>query len=192
MEQCLTEHQSDPLFQVFVILTEKKDLLKNYLKRSFHESDGDQNYIRFIFAKNRCLDFNDPKLYEKLFRKLARNKQSKIQKNSQRSDEEIFLNDGTAEENDYNFHEDCQSSPDPNSSSVPSNTDKSIDQKKPRNVLEYADIDVRFLCDHQRVSSNERQNQMPKSEMCDKDLKIHNSNECYTSENDKTNHCGNR
>ena len=184
LQRCLMEHKNDPSFQVFIIFTEKKRQLKTHLQKSFLQSSGNREYIRFIFSKDRCLDFNDPKLYVKLFKKIE-TKRSKTRKIRQRSDEEPLLKDEIANEFDDTSSDEHRSSPD--SRSVLAGSTGELIYQRPKAFYEDTDIDVRSFCDRQSISSHE----------ClisdnDDDLEDNNSNESHTSENDQTNRQGNR
>ena len=197
LQQCLIEHQTDPSFQVFVILTEKKRQLKTHLKKSLPHSSDNREYVRFFFSKERCLDFNDPKLHEKLFKKIRKN-QPKTRKVKQQSIGEIsiLLKDEFVEEIDDSSYHEYQSRPDPGISSgsyissIPSDTDEFIDQGS-RISFEYTDIDVRSLCEHKQISSSEYQNgysDRGRSESSEKT----NSNESRTLKNDEMYRCRGR
>ena len=61
---CHIEHLTDPSFKLFFILTEAKDYILPFLR--------DHVYAElFKKIKNESLNYNDPQLWEKLFRKIS-------------------------------------------------------------------------------------------------------------------------
>ena len=68
LDMCLMEHLKDPSFKVFFILTEPISCLLTF----FSETSEDADYTKLI-KKIKCesLNFNDPQLWTKLFKKIS-------------------------------------------------------------------------------------------------------------------------
>ena len=67
VHNCYIEHLTDPTFKLFSILTEPKDYILTFLSES-----RDPVYAGlFKKIKNESLNYNDPQLWEKLFRKIS-------------------------------------------------------------------------------------------------------------------------
>ena len=189
LQRCLIEHQEDPSFQVFVIFTEKKKLLKTHLKKSFLLSGDSREYVRFMFSNERCLDFNDCGLHEKLFRKIRNNRSKPRSMRQRQPDEEALLKDDVSSD-EYQNRPDPRSALEGRPSSVPSYGDSSIDQR-PLAFLE--DINDTYFEEYQTFSSEENQNpDCGESEISSDVQEQTNSDDQQTVQNDEASRFGNR
>ena len=84
LDMCLIEHHNDPLFKVFFILAQPKDYLLTLC-----ESLVNAELLKKI--KHESLNFDDPELWEKLFKKIGKGSNDDNDTNDAKSNDYMTL-----------------------------------------------------------------------------------------------------
>ena len=73
LEMCLMEHKNDPSFKVFFILAQPKDYLLTFLSKKEVSTPTRPIYAELLKKiEDKSLNFDDPQLWEKLFKKIGK------------------------------------------------------------------------------------------------------------------------